>query len=247
MGGGRRARGHRPLREAAVRAGPAPHPGGCGSPGRSLGLAPAVGSQRRGHDRRSPRRVRASRAASDPVPRHPGGHRGASALDLAERVQPVGAAGRVQGPGRSVGRHRYRLAPGRDRGRTAPGCDGGHGWRSCSASAPSWCSPSTSSPPASTSAISTRPSPSSRRSPRPAVPSSSRTSRSPPASPGRCCTRCSTPPRSTSRDPWAGWIQSDAGVWVIGVVLIASAVAWAWMLVVRRPRLPRRRPRGRGA
>jgi dolichyl-phosphate-mannose-protein mannosyltransferase len=47
--------------------------------------------------------------------------------------------------------------------------------------------------------------------------------------------------------PWAGWIQSDSGVWVIGIVLIASAVAWTWMLVVRRPRLPRRRPRGRGA
>ena len=44
-------------------------------------------------------------------------------------------------------------------------------------------------------------------------------------------------------EPWAGWIQADPGVWVIGIVLIASAVAWAWMLVVRRPRLPGRRSR----
>lgn len=43
-------------------------------------------------------------------------------------------------------------------------------------------------------------------------------------------------------EPWAGWITSDAGVWVIGVLLIGSAVAWAWLLGVRRPRLPRRRP-----
>jgi len=27
-------------------------------------------------------------------------------------------------------------------------------------------------------------------------------------------------------------------VWTIGLVLIVSAAAWAWMLVVRRPRLP---------
>ena len=45
--------------------------------------------------------------------------------------------------------------------------------------------------------------------------------------------------------PWADWIQSDSGVWAIGVVLVASAVAWTWMLVVRRPRLPGRRPGGR--
>jgi hypothetical protein len=44
-------------------------------------------------------------------------------------------------------------------------------------------------------------------------------------------------------EPWAGWIGSDPGVWAIGLVLIASAVAWAWMLVVRRPRLPGRRAR----
>jgi hypothetical protein len=48
-------------------------------------------------------------------------------------------------------------------------------------------------------------------------------------------------------EPWAGWIQSDPGVWAIGVVLIASAVAWSWMLVVKRPRLPRRRARAPSA
>ncbi|HEX7173322.1 MAG TPA: hypothetical protein VF365_12045 [Candidatus Limnocylindria bacterium] len=42
-------------------------------------------------------------------------------------------------------------------------------------------------------------------------------------------------------EPWAAWITSDPGVWVIGVVLIGSAVAWAWLLGFRRPRLPRRR------
>jgi hypothetical protein len=41
-------------------------------------------------------------------------------------------------------------------------------------------------------------------------------------------------------EPWAGWIVSDAGVWVIGAVLIGSAGWWAWLLGVRRPRLPRR-------
>jgi hypothetical protein len=43
-------------------------------------------------------------------------------------------------------------------------------------------------------------------------------------------------------ESWAGWITSDPGVWVIGMVLMGSAVAWAWLLGVRRPRLPRRRP-----
>lgn len=43
-------------------------------------------------------------------------------------------------------------------------------------------------------------------------------------------------------EPWAGWITSDLGVWVIGLLLIGSAIAWAWLLGVRRPRLPRRRP-----
>jgi hypothetical protein len=51
----------------------------------------------------------------------------------------------------------------------------------------------------------------------------------------------------TLPEPVAAWIHSDAGVWVIGLVLIASAVAWAWMLVVRRPRLPGRRSRGPAA
>lgn len=38
----------------------------------------------------------------------------------------------------------------------------------------------------------------------------------------------------------AAWLVTPAGVWAIGVVLIMAAVAWAWMLVVRRPRLPAR-------
>ncbi|MDQ2674209.1 MAG: hypothetical protein M3Y40_06090 [Chloroflexota bacterium] len=41
-------------------------------------------------------------------------------------------------------------------------------------------------------------------------------------------------------EPWDGWIVSDAGVWVIGGVMIGSAIWWAWLLGVRRPRLPRR-------
>ncbi len=41
-------------------------------------------------------------------------------------------------------------------------------------------------------------------------------------------------------EPWAGWVTRDAGVWLIGGVLIGSAVWWAWLLGVRRPRLPRR-------
>lgn len=45
-------------------------------------------------------------------------------------------------------------------------------------------------------------------------------------------------------EPWATWVTSDAGVWTIGLVLIGSGIAWAWLLVVRRPRLPRR-PRSR--
>jgi hypothetical protein len=47
-------------------------------------------------------------------------------------------------------------------------------------------------------------------------------------------------------EPWASRITSDVGVWTIGLVLMGSAIAWAWLLVVRRPRLPRRpRPRPR--
>jgi hypothetical protein len=50
----------------------------------------------------------------------------------------------------------------------------------------------------------------------------------------------------TLPEPWATRVTSDAGVWAIGLVLIGSGIAWAWLLVVRRPRLPRRpRPRPR--
>lgn len=46
--------------------------------------------------------------------------------------------------------------------------------------------------------------------------------------------------------PWAEWVTGDAGVWAIGMVLIASGIAWAWLLVIRRPRIPRQsRPRSR--
>ena len=51
-------------------------------------------------------------------------------------------------------------------------------------------------------------------------------------------------------EPWAAWVTSDAGVWAIGLVLIGSGIAWAWLLIVRRPRLPhlpRPRPRVRAA
>ena len=40
--------------------------------------------------------------------------------------------------------------------------------------------------------------------------------------------------------PIAALLTSSAGIWAIGLVLIASAVAWAWMLGVRSPRLPDR-------
>ncbi|MGZ8475832.1 MAG: hypothetical protein ACXWWQ_06365 [Candidatus Limnocylindria bacterium] len=50
----------------------------------------------------------------------------------------------------------------------------------------------------------------------------------------------------TLPEPWATRVTSDAGVWTIGLVLVGSGVAWAWLLVVRGPRLPRRpRPRHR--
>lgn len=41
-------------------------------------------------------------------------------------------------------------------------------------------------------------------------------------------------------EPWGSWVTSDAGVWAIGALLIGGALAWAWLLGVRRPRLPRR-------
>jgi len=47
-------------------------------------------------------------------------------------------------------------------------------------------------------------------------------------------------------EPVAGWLIGPAGTWAIGLVLIGSGVAWAWLLVIRRPRLPRRL-RARGA
>ncbi len=39
-------------------------------------------------------------------------------------------------------------------------------------------------------------------------------------------------------EPIAGAIISALGVWTIGIVLIASAAAWAWILAFRSPRLP---------
>lgn len=48
-------------------------------------------------------------------------------------------------------------------------------------------------------------------------------------------------------EPWATWIMSDAGVWAIGLVLIGSGMAWAWLLIVRHPRLPARAREGRSA
>ena len=42
----------------------------------------------------------------------------------------------------------------------------------------------------------------------------------------------------TLPEPVASWVTGSGGVWTIGLVLIVSAAAWAWMLVVRRPRLP---------
>jgi hypothetical protein len=42
----------------------------------------------------------------------------------------------------------------------------------------------------------------------------------------------------TVPEPWAGWLTGAAGIWAIGLVLMGSAAAWTWMLVVRRPRWP---------
>jgi hypothetical protein len=47
-------------------------------------------------------------------------------------------------------------------------------------------------------------------------------------------------------EPFAAWVTSSDGVWLTGVVLIGSALAWAWLLGVRRPRLPRRPRPARG-
>jgi len=47
-------------------------------------------------------------------------------------------------------------------------------------------------------------------------------------------------------EPVAGWVTSEAGIWATGVVLVGSAVGWAWLLGVRRPRLPRRQSPARG-
>ena len=38
--------------------------------------------------------------------------------------------------------------------------------------------------------------------------------------------------------PWDAWVVSPAGAWIIGGVLMASALGWTWLLLVRRPRLP---------
>jgi dolichyl-phosphate-mannose-protein mannosyltransferase len=42
----------------------------------------------------------------------------------------------------------------------------------------------------------------------------------------------------TLPEPVATWMTSDGGVWTVGLVLIGSAAAWAWLLLVRLPRLP---------
>lgn len=39
-------------------------------------------------------------------------------------------------------------------------------------------------------------------------------------------------------DPLAGVLVTPAGVWAIGLTMIGAAVAWVWMLFIRRPRLP---------
>jgi hypothetical protein len=46
----------------------------------------------------------------------------------------------------------------------------------------------------------------------------------------------------TVPEPAASWLTSPAGIWAIGLVLMSSAVAWTWLLLVRRPRLPGRAP-----
>ncbi|MGI8828449.1 MAG: hypothetical protein ACR2I5_01575 [Candidatus Limnocylindria bacterium] len=46
----------------------------------------------------------------------------------------------------------------------------------------------------------------------------------------------------TVPEPAASWLTSSAGIWAIGLVLMSSAVAWTWLLLVRRPRLPGRAP-----
>jgi hypothetical protein len=39
-------------------------------------------------------------------------------------------------------------------------------------------------------------------------------------------------------DAVANVLITPAGVWSIGLTLIAAGAAWAWLLLVRRPRLP---------
>lgn len=41
-------------------------------------------------------------------------------------------------------------------------------------------------------------------------------------------------------EPLATWLTGTNGVWTIGVMMIGSALAWAWLLGIRRPRLARR-------
>jgi hypothetical protein len=42
----------------------------------------------------------------------------------------------------------------------------------------------------------------------------------------------------TLPEPVATWMTSGGGVWTIGLVLLGSATAWAWLLLIRLPRLP---------
>ncbi len=42
----------------------------------------------------------------------------------------------------------------------------------------------------------------------------------------------------TLPEPIAGWVTGLPGIWAIGLVLIGSAVAWSWLLLVREPSLP---------
>ena len=43
-------------------------------------------------------------------------------------------------------------------------------------------------------------------------------------------------------DAVASAMVTPGGIWAIGLTLLAAAIAWVWLLLVRRPRLPGRDP-----
>ena len=242
------------LLQAAVRAGPAPGPGGRGA------ARPFAGDARGRWSRGIGGMVGAGSWSACPSrcirSRYPDscGHGGAAAVDVAARVQPVGPVRRVRGPDDRTWASAAALLVG-IAGACMAGCGGGDGWPSCSAVGAML-----------VLAFYFLPTRVHERYLFPAIAllvpfavgrprAARRVRRALRRLRGRLLYALLDITRFELPAGLADWIRRDAGgVWAIGLAAGLRAVAWAWMLLVRLPsaaggvappRTLRRRPLGR--